>query len=66
MNWAPKLTIHHAVSVLAIVLALSVFEAMSRFGVPSKVAWGSAILSILMVAIFWSAINLAADDEDDE
>lgn len=63
---APRLTIHHAVAVLAIVLALAVFEMMNLFGVPGKVAWGSAILSILVVAIFWSATNLGSDDEDDE
>ncbi len=63
---APRLTIHHAVAVLAVVLALSVFQMMNRMGVPGKIAWGSAILSILVVAIFWSATNLGADDEDDE
>lgn len=63
---APRLTIHHAVAMLAIVLALAVFQMMTLFHVPGKIAWGSAILSILVVAIFWSAINLGSDDEDDE
>jgi uncharacterized YccA/Bax inhibitor family protein len=62
----PQLTVHHAVAVLAVVLALAVFQVMVRFGVPSKIAWGSAILSILCVAIFWSAINLTPDDEDED
>ena len=62
----PRLTVHHAVAVLAVVLALAVFQVMSRFGVPSKIAWGSAILSILCVAIFWSAVNLTPDYEYDD
>ena len=62
----PRLTVNHAVAVLAIVLALAVFQVMNRFGVPSKIAWGSAILSILCVAMFWSAINLGPDDEDED
>lgn len=64
--WIPRLSVHHAVAVLGFVLALAVYSMMSKFGVPSKIAWGSAILSILVVAIFWSAVNLGADDEDDE
>jgi uncharacterized YccA/Bax inhibitor family protein len=63
---SPRLTIHHAVAALAIILSLAVFAMMQRFGVPSKIAWGSAILSILVVAIFWSAVTLGSDDEDDE
>ena len=63
---APKLTINHAVAFLALILAVCVFCLMSRFGVPSKIAWGSAILSILVVSIFWSAVNLGSDDEEDE
>jgi hypothetical protein len=62
----PRLTVNHAVAVLAVVLALAVFQVMNRFHVPSKIAWGSAILSILCVAMFWSAINLGPEDEDEE
>jgi hypothetical protein len=62
----PRLTVHHAVAVLAFVLALAVFQVMTRFGVPSKIAWGSAILSILCVAMFWSAVTLGPEDEDEE
>ena len=63
---APKLNIHHAVAFLAFVLAIAVFSLMHRWAVPSKIAWGSAILSILVVGIFWSAVNIGSDDEEDE
>lgn len=63
---APRFTLHHAVAFLALVLSVAVYSLMVKLGVPSKIAWGSAILSILVVAIFWSAINLGADDEEDE
>jgi hypothetical protein len=62
----PRFSVNHAVALLAVVLALAVFQVMNRFGAPSKIAWGSAILSILCVSIFWSAINLGPDDEDDD
>ena len=62
---SPRLNVNHAVAVLALVLALAVFSLFTRMGIPSKIAWGSAILSILVVAIFWSAVNLGSDDEDE-
>lgn len=63
---SPRLSVNHAVAVLALVLAIAVFSLFTRMGVPSKMAWGSAILSILVVSIFWTAVNLGTDDEDDE
>lgn len=63
---SPRITVNHAVALLALVLAVAVFSLFTRMGVPSKIAWGSAILSILVVAIFWSAVNLGSDDEDEE
>jgi hypothetical protein len=63
---APRLNANHAVAVLALVLAAAVYSLMVHIGTPSKIAWGSAILSILVVAIFWSSVSLGADDEDDE
>jgi hypothetical protein len=63
---SPRFTVNHAVAVLALILAVAVFAMMVRFGVPSKIAWGSAILSILVVSIFWTAVNLGTNDEDDE
>lgn len=63
---SPRINVNHIVSFLALVLAAAVFSLFTRLGVPSKIAWGSAILSILVVAIFWSSINLGSDDEEDE
>ena len=63
---APRINANHAVAFLALVLAICMYAMMQRMGAPSKIAWGSAILSILVVAIFWTAVNLGADDEEDE
>jgi hypothetical protein len=63
---SPRINVNHVVSFLALVLAIACFSLFSRMGAPSKIAWGSAILSILVVAIFWSAINLGADEEEDD
>ncbi len=64
--YAPKITLNQAVAFLGLVLSLSVFLLMTRYGVPEKIAFGSAILSILVVSIFWTAVNLAdPDDEED-
>jgi hypothetical protein len=61
----PRLNSNHGVAFLGLILALSVYGFMSRAGVPSKICCGSAILSMLVVAMFWSAISLGADDEDE-
>jgi len=60
----PKITLNQTVAFLGLVLSLSLFMLMTRYGVPEKIAFGAAILSILVVAIFWTAINLGDDDED--
>lgn len=60
-----RITINQIVAVLGLSLALAVFSLLTKFGVPEKIRWGATILSILVVAIFWSAVQLGADDEDD-
>ena len=62
--FAPKLTLNHAVAFLGLVLSLSVFCLMTRYGVPEKIAFGASILSILTVSIFWTAIKLTDDDDE--
>ena len=59
------ITLNHIVTVLGLVLSLSVFVLLGKFGVPDRIRWGMAILCILVTAIFWSAVQLGADDEDD-
>jgi high-affinity Fe2+/Pb2+ permease len=61
-----KPNVNHAVVVLGFVLAFSVYALMTRFGVPERIAIGSGMLSILVVAIFWSAINLTSEEDEDQ
>jgi hypothetical protein len=63
---APRLNANHAVAFLGLILAICVFTFMARIHAPSKVCWGSAILSILVVAIFWSSVSLGADDDEED
>ena len=63
---APRFSANYAVAFLGFLLAVAVYSVMCKIGAPSKIAWGSAILSILVVSIFWTAVNLGQDDEDDE
>jgi len=60
------ITLHQVVAVLCVVLALAVYTVPTKLGAPPRICWGASILSILVIAIFWSAINLGAEDEDDE
>ncbi len=60
-----RITLNQIVAVLGFSLALAVFSILTKYGVPEKIRWGAAILSILVVAIFWSAVQLGADDEDE-
>ena len=56
---------NHIIAVLGLILALSVHLMLSELGVPAKIAWGASILSVLVVAMFWSCVVLGAEDEDD-
>ncbi len=62
--YAPKITLNQVVAFMGLVLSLSLFTLMTKYGVPEKIAFGSAILCIIVVAIFWTCINLGDDDED--
>lgn len=61
-----RITSHQVVAVLGLVMALSIFTILHRLGVPNRICWGGAILAVLVVATFWSAVNLGAEDEEDE
>lgn len=61
----PKISLNHIVAFLGLVLASSVFVLMTKYGIPQKIAFGAAILSVLVVSIFWTSVNLTDDDEDD-
>jgi len=60
-----NLGINHVVALLGLVLSICSYLALKRYGAPDKVCVGAAILSILVVAIFWSSVLLGADDEED-
>lgn len=60
-----RLSVNHMVAVLGVVLALTVFMLLKRYGLPDKICWGASILSILVVAIFWTSVLLGADDDED-
>ncbi len=62
----PKLNVNHAVVVLGLVLAWAVYAMFTKFGLPQRIALGGGILSILVVAIFWSAIGLGIDDDEED
>lgn len=62
----PTFTVHQLVALLALALAVSVFAVLNRFGVPFRMCMGAAILAVLVVGTFWSAVQLGTDDEDDQ
>jgi multisubunit Na+/H+ antiporter MnhF subunit len=59
------LSINHVVAFLGLVLALSVYLVMKRFSVPDKLAVGAAILSALVVSIFWTSVMLGTDEDEE-
>ncbi|MBS1957760.1 MAG: hypothetical protein JST89_26480 [Cyanobacteria bacterium SZAS-4] len=61
----PQITVNHMVAVLALILSASCYLMMKRYGLPDKVCVGSAILSILVVSIFWTSVLLGAEDDDE-
>ena len=63
--YAPKITLNQAVAIMGLILSLSVFLMMTRFGIPEKIAFGAAVLSVIVVSIFWTAVNLSEEDDDE-
>lgn len=59
------ITLDQMVALLGVVLTVAVYSLMGRLGVPPQIQVGAAVLSALVVAIFWSTVCLGADDEDD-
>ena len=59
-------TIHQVVALLGLMLSLAVYGALHKFGVSEKICWGAALLTVFVVGIFWTAVNLGAEDEDEE
>ena len=59
-----QLNLNHVVAFLGLVLSIAVFLALRRMNFPDKICLGASVLSILVVAIFWSAV-LVGDDDDE-
>ena len=53
------------VAVLGLVLSMTSYLFLKRYGIPDKVCVGAAILALLVVAIFWSTVLLGADDDEE-
>ena len=60
------INLNHMVATLAVCLALSSYLVLKRYGFPEKIAIGSSILCILLVAIFWTCVLLGTGDDDDD
>jgi len=58
-------TINHMVAVLGLVLSMTSYLFLKRYGIPDNVCVGAAILALLVVAIFWSTVLLGADDDEE-
>lgn len=61
-----RLKVNHIVAILAVCLAAASYLVLKRYEFPEKICTGAAFLSILVVAIFWSCVQLGADDEDED
>ncbi len=60
----PHITLDQIVALMGLFLAIAVYSLLGRYGVPSTVQIGATILSVLVVAIFWTTVQLGADDDD--
>ena len=61
-----NLTVNHLVALLALVLSIASYLLLHRYHFPEKVCVGGAILSILVVSIFWSCVLLGTEEDDEE
>ncbi|CAN5501280.1 hypothetical protein BH11CYA1_BH11CYA1_33410 [soil metagenome] len=59
-------SLNHVVALLAFVLSVASYLMLRRYGAPDKVCVGAAILSLLVVSIFWSSVLLGTDDDEDD
>lgn len=60
-----RFSINHVVALLGGVLAIAVYLLMRRFSVPEKLCVGAAILSALVVSIFWTSVMLGTGEDDE-
>ncbi len=58
--------IHQLVAILGLMLACCVFLVLHKLGFPDKIKYGTALLSILFVAMIWSTASLTLGGDDEE
>ncbi len=60
------MSINQVVAVFGLILACCVFLVLHKLGFPDKIKYGTALLSILFVAIIWSTASLTLGGDDEE
>lgn len=60
------ITVHQVVALLGFIFSLSTYIALRKFGVSDKISAGGAVLVALLVATFWSLVNLHASEDDED
>jgi hypothetical protein len=58
--------LNQLVAVLGLILASCVFLVLHKLGFPDKIKYGTALLSILFVAMIWSTAELTLGGDDEE
>jgi hypothetical protein len=61
-----ELNLNHLVAFLALILAISVYLGLRKLQFPDKICLGAALLAILAVATFWTAVQINLGNEDEE
>jgi hypothetical protein len=61
---------HQVAAILAVTLAATIYFLLDKVGVPHKIVVSATILTILVVACFWTLTDLGpyshGDDDDEE
>jgi uncharacterized membrane protein len=60
------MNINQVIALFGFILACCVFLIMHKLGFPDKIKYGTALLSIIFVAVIWSTANITLGGDDDE
>jgi hypothetical protein len=61
-----RFNLNHLVAFLTLILSVSVYLALRKLCFPDRICLGAAFLSILVIAIFWSAVIIHVGNGDEE